>query len=207
MLLLRFSDISSAGRFDKELLTDQMRMELFFTPDDFGPSREVLGGDPNDACSWDFTYCSGTSVTAIKWAWRDKQLAGSIDFTVMPQTLTKLFLGFQNLYGDINTRELPRDLQQIFIGSCLFTGTIDLGHLPDNLRLVQIRGQQFTGVENICNLPQSLEKMTICAPNIENKTIRIGSLPGNPRLVIDISGCGFTQVEYNNPSDSDKVCA
>ena len=39
------------GRFDKNMLSEQDLLELFFTADDADVARERFGGDVEDACT------------------------------------------------------------------------------------------------------------------------------------------------------------
>ena len=204
MLVLLFSDIPSAGRFDRDLMTDQMRMDLLFTPDD-ETIRAALGGDPDDACTWAGITCRGAQVVGINWSSYGKSLAGSMDFRFLPEALTDLRLCFQGLYGEIDMKGLPRDLTHFTIMRCLFTGIIDLGSLPRKLIQVQIYGDQFHDLRNVCNLPPNLEELRVYTPNIVEKTIFVAELREGDTLVINLKGCGITRVELEEEGDRERI--
>ena len=178
MLCLQAMEIIGIGRVDVSSFTDQQMMESFFIPDTFEEARLALGGDEDDACTWDQVWCEESKYIAqIEWHSVDIKLEGSINFKMMPRHLTYLNLFEQKLIGEVDTTNLPEKLNFFCIEKCLFTGTVDLGHLPQSLETFVARDNKISGLVNVCNLPSGLQNLQI-RENTELKgTISIAKLP------------------------------
>ena len=206
MLFTVSADISSLGRFDPAMLSDHNLMELFFTPENFDAAREVLGGDPDDCCTWAEVTCSPEGqITKINWcSYNVGKFAGSFDFLKFPKHMVNFNLYDEPFVGEVDFTALPETLLDVGLQRCAFSGTVDLGALPPDLRNIWIMGNQITALKNVCNLPPRLGCIIFQEENIQHESIRIGKLPQNG-TVLRLQNCGFTDIQYEDPEDIESV--
>ena len=172
------ADTPSIGRFEPSMVTDHQMMELFFTPDSHADAREALGGDEDDACSWNGVRCDiPNTITFIEWLPADLILCGSLDFHRFPSHLTVLNLYEQRIYGEVDLRGIPRTMERIWLNRCLFTGTLDLGSLPTGLKELEFLGNKITAIRNFRNLPESIERIDVREAAVKQETLNIGKFP------------------------------
>ena len=199
------SDPAAAGRVDPSMLSDQQRMELFFTPDDYEQSRGEFGGDEDDACTWKRTECNNDGrLTSISWHSSFVKLKGVIDMLLLPPALTFFNLYHQALRGEVNTSNLPENLGVVCIDHTALSGTLDVANLPRKMTEFVVHDNAITAVGDIVNLPETLSYFTIGESNVVQQRIRIGKLP-KKYFKLHIKQCGFTQIDFENPADMDRV--
>ena len=203
-ILSHCADITSLGRMNPSMLSDQQMVELLYTPDDYNHSRRQLQGDADDVCTWRGIYCTeAKEIEAIDWYIRSATLKGSIDFHMLPPLIKYLEISDQRLRGEIDARSLPDGLEYIIIVSCLFTGTLDLGGLPRAMKEAYFKNNHVTAVVNLENFPALLDTLSVQESHNTNKSIRIGKLPQGLRMLIGDSG--FTDVTFADPNDAQAV--
>ena len=199
------ADIDRLGHMKPDMLTEEQRMELFFTADNPQDARDKLRGDPEDACSWTGVRCYvNQSFREIDWHHLDLVLHGSIDFLMFPSTLKHVSFILQKLYGEMDVSHLPDGLQTFSMTACLFTGKIDIGSLPHGLDIFMVSGNQITGIQNITNIPRTLTRFIIEEEKNTVQEVRVGKVPMGP-LVIDIEGCNVKSVQLERASDAKRV--
>ena len=193
------------GRMNTAMLTDQQRMELLFSPSaaDDGSLFDI--GDADDACTWVKVTCDQDgSVIDIDWHFSDLTIDGSICFTVFPPHLQMFNVYHQPLTGEVDVSSLPEFLEYFCLEKCFFTGTLDLGSLPRGLEAFLCLQNKIVGIINIENLPEGMQEIAIEEPNIKEKVIRVGKVPKR-RCRIDLTGCGFADVELACPEDRGRI--
>ena len=176
-LIVQTADVDGLGRFEKCMLTDQDRMNLFFTPEKPADAWRELAGDEADACSWVGITCDAENITHIEWSSSDLDLVGSINFDVLPPKLLELSLYDQKLVGEMNVSNLPETLNIFCVESCLFTGSLDFSTLPRGLQQLFITGNRIQSVANISNLPESLRIFQIMEKDLQSDVVEVGKLP------------------------------
>ena len=86
MIFAACCDISHAGRFDIETLSDQQRMDLFITPSDYDSFCAQISGGIDDACTWIGVNCDAAGdICDITWHSLTLQITGNLDFMMIPQ--------------------------------------------------------------------------------------------------------------------------
>ena len=208
-ILMMFTLLTSAdthiGRFDPAMLTDQQLMELFFTPDDRRSQNYGEFADPDDVCSWDGVTCTNDgTVQNISWSSVFCRIIGTIDFLKMPQHMIELTFFDAELSGEINTSSLPQSLFRFCVRGCNFHGSLDVSQLPRGLCSFGVSANSITAVSSIVNLPSTILEFIICEEFLDTKSIHIGKLP-SPCGRIEISGCGFEKVTFEDPEDAKNV--
>ena len=146
------------------------------------------------------TCSADDRVLEIMWGGCDLEVSGRIDFTKIPQKMESVDLVEKKLYCEVDTSALPSSLMGIFLES------LDMRSLPQKLRQFIVHGNSITAMSAICDLPESLRDVTIGEPKIVSKSIRIGKLQSS-LVYMDISECGFTEVNCEDDDDAKKVCA
>ena len=171
-------DSTPFGRADPLTLSDQIRMELFFTPNDNGKSRKQLGGDIDDACTWAGIHCEDAAeIFQIEWQHAFVQIFGSIDFRMLPSRVRHVTIAFEDLTGEVDTAVLPESLEYFRLHKCLFYGTIDVGKIPKNVQTFYILQNNITALRDIDEIPERLQWLEIREAHIENKKVRVCKLP------------------------------
>ena len=204
MIFLLTADSDALGRFNPSMLSNEQVMELLFVPSDFAKARAQLGGDEDDACTWKGVTCTADTITNITFGSHNFCLCGEVNFQMLPPKLESLVVFNQSLVGEIDTTQLPIGMGKFRVQFCKFTGTIDLGHLPRSLKVLYITYNRITAVAHFGNLPTGMEKLHISELNIAHKALHIGRLPaGLP--IVELTGCGFTGVTYEDKSDAERV--
>ena len=206
MLSLLCADIPIAGRVSKDMLSDQQRIEIFFSPDNFADARALLKGDEDDACSWSGVHCpeGGSTIDEISWHGSWFVLEGSIDFHSFPSQLRIINTYDQRLRGEIDTTALPDTLEVLCLQHCDFTGVADLGSLPPKLDELFLTKNRITAVVNFCNVPESLRCFEIKEPNVKGLRIHVGALPQNTHG-FDLKVGSIDEVTYENPEEAWRV--
>ena len=205
--LCRFalSDAPALGRVDPSTLSDQQLMELFFTPDDYEKSRRELGGQEDNACTWERTDCNSDGrLTSISWHASLVKLKGIIAMAFLPPELKYFNLYHVALRGEVNTSALPVNLDVVCIENTELSGTLDMANLPRKLTEFVVVENRITAVGDIVNLPETLNYFTIGEQSVLHERIRIGTLPSK-YFKIYIADCGFEAVDLENPEDKDRV--
>ena len=205
-----FSLLTSAdthiGRFDPAMLNDHQLMELFFSPDDIDPGQYHQSGDQDDACSWRGVVCTEEKyVTHIDWSIVILAIMGTLDFTKMPRKVTYVNFFNERLFGEVDTSTLPHSLKYFCLMGCKFSGSVELRTLPPNIESFIVEGNCFASVGDICHLPGSLRTLRIREAAIEHTNIHVGKLSKND-IFINLSGCGLTDVTYEDQEDAKYVC-
>ena len=206
-LLLRYFCLenSHAGRINPSMLSDQQLMELFFTPDDFDKAREALGGDEDDACSWEGVRCElNSNIRCIDWHCCSLRVKGAVSFEMLPPRLELLSLYSQELYGEINTTALPKQMECLCVQETFLSGTLDLGSLPRGLTEMTVEHNRISAIVNFFDLPEALYHFEIKEKNIVERSLHIGSLPEGD-LEVDIEQCQLQNVTFANPADAKRV--
>ena len=199
------ADGNALGRFDRSMLSDHQMMELLFTPGDAEVARESLGGSEDDACTWKGVHCNAAQrVEKILWSEVDVAVDGVIDFTMFPPGLRELHFYAQMLCGEVNLTSLPARMESLDVVYCLFTGTLDLGHLPRGLTKLIFTHHQTSAVVNLRNLPAALERFVINEPANRSESTHVGKLPEGD-FVVDVRGCNFRSVTYEDMRDKGRV--
>ena len=203
LLVIQTAGIYSLGRFEKSMLSDQDRMDLFFTPEKPEEARRELSGDEADACSWTGISCDQGSVTHIDWHRSDLEAVGSINFEMLPPKLSMLNFYSQELAGDMNVSFLPETLTVFCVQSCLFTGSLDFSTLPRGLEQLFVTGNSIQSIANISNLPESLHVFQITETKLENDFVEVGKLP-DTGLVVQLE-CSGVRAKVLNEADRNRV--
>ena len=176
--LLQTADAQGLGRFEMSMLSDQDRMDLFFTPEKTQEVRRELSGDEADACSWAGIMCKDGNVTHIDWHIDDLEAVGSINFEMLPPKLSMINFYSQELVGVMNVIFLPDTLTIFCAQCCLFTGSLDFSTLPRGLEGLFVTWNCIQSIANISNLPKSLRYFQIIEDQLENEFVEVGKLPG-----------------------------
>ena len=216
-----FSLLTSAdthiGRFDPTTLTDRQLMELFFTPDESDPGDYHQSGgedewsdlgfssDQDDACYWKGVTCTmdGT-VLIIAWASYHFNIAGTLDFTKIPQEVKEINFYNLPLYGEVEICALPQSMKNVCLQDCKFSGSLDIRALPRQIESFIVKGNQITSVGDICDLPRSLHVFKIGESAVTHKTLHVAQLPSTG-IRVDLSGCRFTKITFEDQEDEDRV--
>ena len=204
-LLFTSSDVP-LGRFDLSSLPQQQMVELFFTPGNADQARADLGGDADDACTWQGIVCTDGVVTVIDWHLYDIELPGSIDFQMLPRGLIDLSISGEEQVGEIDLTNLPSKVESFIVQYCKFTGSLDFGHLPRSFKELLVKNNRVTGIGDIVDLPPGMTYFEVNEPNIAPRKIRIGGLPAGD-LTIDVSGCNIIEVAYDSDKDIGRLCS
>ena len=205
MFNLLISADTHIGRFDPAMLTDHQLMELFFTPDETDPGQYHRSGDQDDPCSWKGVLCTEEkSVLKIKWSSMALDIKGTLDFTKMPRKVIRAEFYKQRLFGEVDTSTLPYSLLTVCLMDCKFSGRLELHTLPPNIESFIVEGNCFTSVGDICDLPRSLRTLRIREASINHTNIFVGKLSKN-NILVNVSGCGLTDVTYEDQEDAKYV--
>ena len=198
------NDVTHAGRFDPEMLTDQMRMEMFITPDSESEMQKL--GDRDAACAWRGIDCAGEDgrVTAIDWSTEDFCISGIVDMRMMPPLTTYFNLYNEPLRGDMETSALPRTLAHFFVHYCHFTGTVDLGNLPPTLLDFYVSDNRITAISHVYNLPAALCFCFVSEGAIQSDVLRVGKLPEGD-FMLNFEGSNKQSVLLEDEIDRDRV--
>ena len=203
MLLTLCADLKSIGRFDITLLSDQQRMEMFFTPDCRADAQTAFVGDESDACTWIGVQCDeNRNVFEIDWQAGVISLFGSIDLPMLPTRLRVLRLFDQNIRGKLTLTELPETLEFISVERTLLHGTLDFGYLPPKMVEVYFAFNLITVIQNMCNFPATLQWINIEEHQIKTKEVHIGVLPPDFTVISVDAGC-LKRITFENPSDKE----
>ena len=203
--LCLFADYSALDRVDPSMLSEQQRMELLFTPDNYEEARKLLKGDESDACTWEGVYCDDfRHIGTISWHIDRVHLEGHINFQMLSPMLTLFNLYKQRLSGDIDVSALPRTLKVFCAQDCYFTGTLDLCSLPWGLTQFIFSGNDLHSLSAIKNLPDTLRTLRVTESTVAEKSVHVGKLPDS-KLVVDLKGCGITEVTLENEADRRRV--
>ena len=190
------------GRFDPAMLTDHQLMELFFTPDESDPGEFHQSGDQDDVCSWKGVTCTEEkSVTKITWASYHFNMAGTLDFTKIPQKVKQINFYDLPLYGEVEICALPQSMMNVCLQDCKFSGSLDIRALPRQIESFIVKGNQITSVGDICDLPRSLRVLKIGESAVTHKNLHVAQLPSTG-IRVDLSGCGFTKITFENQEDA-----
>ena len=205
MLTLLTADMSGLGRVNRAMLSETQVMELFFVPDDYDDSREKLKGDASDACTWKGLECNtNKQVMRIDWFDYDLDLAGEINFTMLPQYLCSLVLIDQKLRGEVDLCALPMTMLCIQIEFCHVTGTLDLGGLPNGLQGLYFTDNRISGIRNVRNLPVTLRRLQVNETAAQPKSVHIGKLPSS-EIRINLYNCGLKEITFEDVADKEQV--
>ena len=205
MLFTLTIDSSAIGRVNPSLLSDHQLMELFFTPGNREESRQNLGGDEDDACTWAGVRCDKAGcVDLINFDKLDMSLAGAIEFRMLPPAVTCARFNALPLSGTVDTTALPIPLEFLQARKCRFSGTLSLGNLPRGLIQLVFGQNRITAVESIENLPESLQFLEIDEREIIPEPTRIGKFPDGD-LIVQLNRGAFSAVSYEDTSDSARI--
>ena len=205
MLHLLHSDATPAGRFAADMLSPQQRMELLFTREDDDDARLQLAGNPEDACTWREVHCDGDgNFQTINWHSAFLSLSGSVNFAMLPRTLTEIYIVRQAVTGTITTSAFPDTLKYFFIDSCNMTGLLEIDVLPPNLIAFHVTGNFIDAISAIPVLPDTLDHFRVHKSGLAGKVVRIGALPPS-KLRINLEGSNIQSVTLDNPLDFGRV--
>ena len=199
------ADDSGLGRFDPAMLSDHMRVQILYTPDDYEQSRNEMKGDEDDSCTWSSITCDEDKVVSeIEWHRMHIKLCGSLCFQALPPNLIRFNIYKQPVRGDIDTSNLPRLLEFFCVERTQVTGTVDLGNLPSKLEMLFIMKNKITAIVNVVNLPVSLTDIAVNEKYVKEKSIYVGKLPAS-ELILDILDCGIMDVTCADPADKRRI--
>ena len=142
----------------------------------FGPP-----GEHSDACSWTGVQCdTEKSVVVIDWKgapW----IKGSISIDILPKKLKKIYLSKEGgstglLKGTIETSLLPQTLETLSVYRNAFFGTLDLSALPEALQYLIGRSNRFCGEIDLTHLPKQMIALNL-SQNKLSGTISLQRLP------------------------------
>ena len=169
----------SLGRFDRNTLSDQARMELLVGTVLEGdkdnarkPRLHRANGTYRDVCNWQDIMCDADlNVFLINWSGQ-LWLKGSEDFrfAYLPSRLEVLLLARNMLRGPLELRDLPAGMKKLEVSYNLYSGSVDVAHLPATMEHLNIEKNMLSGSIAVAELP---------------KTMKILSIKGN---AIDITG-------------------
>ena len=205
MLTLFITNDHHIGRFNPTMLTDHQMMEMFFTPHEMDTGEYYASADRDDACTWKGVTCGASNtIRAIVRLSDHLRIMGTIDFKMIPLSVEELFFADSALFGEVDTSALPVTLTEIALHDCKFSGSLEMRALPPNLKGFYVIGNKISFVSELCNLPSSLTDLIIAEDFLTHKSIHIGKLH-KQRIAIDIMGCRFAQVTFDDRTDEERV--
>ena len=175
---LILADIDSGlGRFGRDSMTDQSRLEFLCE----GVSMPSLFKDEDgyfkDACDWSGVSCDDLgSVTAIDWKIHPLLRGGTLDLSFLPEKLVEFGLKRQRMHGRLPAADIPRSMRVINLMDNFFAGTIDWPELPDTLAELQLDENYFSGRIDLLHMPASLEILGLSSNHFSG-SIDVTGLP------------------------------
>ncbi len=103
------------------------------------------------------TLSAHGDVTAI--ILKGQQLAGHVDLTRLPASLTEVYLHQNQLSGAVDLTKLPASLTHLCLDNNQLTGPVDLTRLPATLTALGLGRNQLTGPVDLTQLPASLTQL------------------------------------------------
>ena len=163
---LKFLITSDAflGKPDPNLLTEQMRMEIFIADilssktsnKEVQPSFYDKNGNCQDLCEWQGVTCD-ESATPLKIDWEEADWILSttvFECAHLPRTLRLLELTANEIACTLNLASLPDSLVELYVADNAMFGTTNLADLPRAMHNVWFDHNRFEGSLVLQDLPR-----------------------------------------------------
>ena len=146
----------------------------------------AIAGITNKHASWTsgtnlhlWDGCTGT-VGLQTCTWNGRGLTGTVDLTLLPSTLTELYLHTNSLSGTVVLTNLPAAMTILHIHTNSFSGSVTLNNLPGGLTQLLMYSNPFNAALTITSLPNSLVTLQMQACGFTgNNVIPWASLPSS----------------------------
>ena len=205
MLTSLCADLIHAGRIDHSMLSDSQLLELLFVPENEAIFRESMIGDDETACSWPGVHCDADArIISIHWDFPTSNVAGSVNFPMLPPEITTVHFSQQQLTGFMDSSHLPRKMHFFYVRRCLFAGTVALDNLPPTLQYLYVCGNAITHIGTIRNVPETLRFIQIREASVKQELLCIEKLPPGMKKVKITSGI-IRKIDLECVSDTHRV--
>jgi hypothetical protein len=87
----------------------------------------------------------------------NRNLSGTVDFSLLPAALNTLWLSDNQLSGNADLTGLPAALQNLLLENNLFSGSVDLTQLPQSLETLALDNNKLSGSVDLTKLPESFQ--------------------------------------------------
>ena len=127
------------------------------------------------AHKWKGVICSGDAI--LKFEAESKLLRGTLSWSTLPRSLTRLSVYSNKLSGDIELENLPPKLSSLNASYNRFTGNVDLCNLPVTLNALILSENELYGHVTFTNLPSVIVSLSL-RNNVElTGTVHLHLLP------------------------------
>eukprot|EP00009_Paramoeba_aestuarina_P015986 CAMPEP_0201529684 /NCGR_PEP_ID=MMETSP0161_2-20130828/42519_1 /ASSEMBLY_ACC=CAM_ASM_000251 /TAXON_ID=180227 /ORGANISM="Neoparamoeba aestuarina, Strain SoJaBio B1-5/56/2" /LENGTH=177 /DNA_ID=CAMNT_0047931621 /DNA_START=93 /DNA_END=622 /DNA_ORIENTATION=- len=143
-------------------------------PTDISEWSEVTLNDDMEVIEINWSYMDIDGVIKLEWLpstiqklsivsdlYANGWLIGTLDLTVLPESLNVLHLGGNYLKGTVDLTCLPKAMRFLDISSNELSGTLDLTRLPPTLAVLNLSWNKFEGDTDFSHLPDSLNSLDI----------------------------------------------
>ena len=193
MLFFFAAELLGIGRFEKDSLPDQVRMELLVSRIYDTLAFRNLAGDFEDIERW-YGVCLDKHghVESIHWEYDPDffqldghlqfQRGGSIGFEWLPTKLQCFVLSYMEMRGSIDTSCLPRGLENLNCEKNQIDGTFSIESLPHNISEVYVDCNCMHGTLRLQALPRRIE-VCYLSHNAFSGIIDLSKLPEELRIL------------------------
>ena len=181
------ADIESAlGRFGRDSMTDQHRMEFLMESVSSTIVFKNEEGYFKDVCDWSGVTCDEHSVvTGIDWRIYPLFRGGTIDLSFLPEKLTEFGLKRQRMHGRLPAADMPGEMRRLVLADNLFAGEVEWEFLPGTLEEMLLDENFFSGSVDLAHMPAALVSLGLSS-NRFSGSIDITELPrGLARLYLN----------------------
>ena len=157
MLTSLCAELKYVGRIDPSVRSDSQLLELPFVPQSEIIFRMSMTGHDETACFWTGVSCDADArVIFIHWDIPTSNMAGSVNFPMLPPEIITVHFSQQQLTGVMDSSHLPRKMHFFYIRRCFFAGTEELDNFPPTLQHLYVCGNAITHIGAVRNVPETL---------------------------------------------------